>query len=759
MKNKKNRYGFVFLCMVFLYSGLNAIDLEFSGLDLNAENGLLFTAKIASGTNTWHNLYKTTLSDIAEAASIGEPKLLTYFPEKLDVFQDGKFLQIRNTDGVFLYSSSKNTVSKISTSPSLFPSPQNSAKIRDNLSNISVSPNGKWVCYFDKTSYSRGNLVLKNTETGKKQELANDTEFCFEKIPVRWCPDSSMVIYEKKSHLYFISPKDVLTNTLLDEQYRSIGPGVIGNVCWASEKKLVYICHDLVFSILTHEMYTRALYSELVGVGDICGRLSTAFNGERDTFWIDESCKNLILVDNNRTLWYIELDGTENNYVTTLFSYPFVNVPGTAIDFKVFWTPLSAGAQIPIVWLEMFRNGKKESHAYRLVRPKEGDHAWFENVPLPASVHSPKLSPDRKKLSFASNDFVLMYDLVKWEEEYRISGEKIISYVWVDSSSMYVGGQKTIRYWKPSENILTTLLISSAEKYAWDGMSGHVVANAGGENYFYNDDTKVWDKTETPLSRQTLSRNTFWRVFIDKSRNENYKNAIYVRSLAGTNTTKPLLQTFYQPNPHTKKIALVFDALDNSDGMATILSVLNKYGIEATFFLNGEFIRRFPFVVKEISDSGHECASMFYTVANLASNAFIPDESFIMRGLARNEDEFFELTGNELILAWHTPSYVNTPLIQNAGTSAGYTYVDRSFFVGDTNTIEKAAKTGIPYVTSGVIVENIAEKIYDKQIIPISCGLSLGTRPDYLYDKLDVLVSAILGQGYAIVPVSNIIWK
>jgi len=303
------------------------------------------------------------------------------------------------------------------------------------------------------------------------------------------------------------------------------------------------------------------------------------------------------------------------------------------------------------------------------------------------------------------------------------------------------------------------IFLASAEKYAWDGETGKVIASCYMGTYFFNNESKIWDKTDTVISRKTVSRNAFWRVFIDKSRNDDYQNAIYVRSLSKINTTKPLLKSFYDSNPAVKKIAITFDALDNSDGIAKILAVLDKYGLKATFFLNGEFIRRFPSVVQEISNSGHECASMFYTAANLNSNTFIADEDFIMRGLARNEDEFFKLTGKELSLAWHTPNYFSSQLVKTASKNAGYTYVDRQVDTGDTKTIQEAAKTGESYISASTLVENLANNFSNNQIIPISCGLSLGTRPEYLYDKLDILISAILGQGYEIVPVSSIIWQ
>ena len=55
-----------------------------------------------------------------------------------------------------------------------------------------------------------------------------------------------------------------------------------------------------------------------------------------------------------------------------------------------------------------------------------------------------------------------------------------------------------------------------------------------------------------------------------------------------------------------------------------------------------------------------------------------------------------------------------------------------------------------------MIMEGIFKVLKDKAIIPVSVGLSNGTRTDYLYNKVDVLISAILEKGYKIVPVSQL---
>ena len=42
-------------------------------------------------------------------------------------------------------------------------------------------------------------------------------------------------------------------------------------------------------------------------------------------------------------------------------------------------------------------------------------------------------------------------------------------------------------------------------------------------------------------------------------------------------------------------------------------------------------------------------------------------------------------------------------------------------------------------------------------VIPVTIGVSKGTRDGYIYDYLDILISAILDAGYEIVPARDFI--
>ena len=61
--------------------------------------------------------------------------------------------------------------------------------------------------------------------------------------------------------------------------------------------------------------------------------------------------------------------------------------------------------------------------------------------------------------------------------------------------------------------------------------------------------------------------------------------------------------------------------------------------------------------------------------------------------------------------------------------------------------------------TAATIIEEITNTLKDGMVIPVSVGVSGGTRQDYLYDKLDLLIAAIPDAGYDIVSVGQLLHK
>ena len=742
--------GLLFVPALCMY----AEGIRFDGIDLDSQNNMLFTVEVPSATGMNHkSLYCAELTKNGEQAALESPLLLTCFPERLEVFHGGKTLQIRNTSGMARYSSDTDKLTWISGGQNLEKALNYSGVVPPE---VAVSPDGNWMCTYLKRTSASADIILENTVSGQRLILVKNAEFRYDEIPVLWAPDSSVLIYEKAGMLYFVIPSQAFGISRLAEEFRKIGPGEIANVSWASPKTLVYINHDMVYKIASTEFFTRALYSDFVGTGAIAGRLANPFDGKKDRFWANEDASALVLVQNNRTLWYLELNSNQFDFVTNLFSYPFVTVPGTAVSFQVFWTPAMPGIkQLPVVWFEMLRSGKNESYVYMLKDSEDSRNAYFEALVMPVFVTDPRLSPDKRNLAFRDENSIHVYNLTKWKQVAAFSDEPVISYAWIDKSSMYVGGRETVSYWNFAEKDKKILFLSSVTKYGWDGDSGSIAAENYAGGFVYNKTRNIWCEGNEVV-RPAISQNNFWRAFVGEPKNSRFENFLYVRILTGMSSTRPIVKSLSEKEPYQKKVALVIDCLDNADGLTPILKTLAEYNLKVTFFVNGEFIRRFPVGVNEIVAAGHQCASMFFTNVDLTSTTFVADENFIRRGLARNEDEFFAATGKELSLYWHAPHYFTNNGIILAGKKAGYNYIDAELVLSDLSTVEETLRSGAQYYSAARIIEAVADGLKDGAVLPVAAGVSTGTRPDYLYEWLDVLISAILDKGYKIVPVSEL---
>ncbi len=779
----------LFIVMICSQDAFSQGTLSFPDVDLNGANDVLFTAKVNAGSESWKNLYKTTIvqNEKSVQASDGNVSLLTTYPQKLDSLQGGKFLQIRNADGAFMYTASTKTLSQLSHNNVLSPSPSSHAKTRDNLIETEVSPDGNWMTYFKKTSAATASLVLSNTKTAQSIVLDSDSDFSFKNVPVLWSPDSSVLIYEKDNNVYFIDVENIADLTKIEDSFRLIGEGSIQNVSWMGEKDLVYVQNDIVFRISINELYTRALYSDVLGSGEIIGRLPWDFT-ERDTFWVDETGTQLVLLQKGITLFYFELEGprasiqakqNSTGFAKTLFSHAFVPVSDSSLEVSVLWIGSSSTTSqntntqsmaTPLLWIT-YTGAVKESRVYKLNRIQNSQGSYFEQLHVPQNAQAPILSPDNKSIAFIAatatseideygnfDNGVYVYDLLTWTQTSTFIDENIVSIQWKSNSEVFIGGVETVRTWNPSTRASEVLFLSSVNRFAWDETGTKILASNNAGTFEYYENTNTWKATTLTINRENSRMNTLWRVVSSEGRGALYENILFVRSLQGESQTKPLLSDFLEESSQRPTISFAFDALDNRDGLAEILNTLSTYGLKATFFINGEFIKRFPDSVLSIVEQGHEVAPMFYTAADLLSSGFVIDETFIRRGLANNEDEFFALTNTDMELFWHPPYYRSSDIIEQAGNNAGYSLIKNVVFINDTLTLEQASKTGQAYISSTQLIEGLVPWLFDGAIIPVSVGVSNGSRPDYVYEKLDILINAIYEAGYEIAPISEVLY-
>ena len=102
----------------------------------------------------------------------------------------------------------------------------------------------------------------------------------------------------------------------------------------------------------------------------------------------------------------------------------------------------------------------------------------------------------------------------------------------------------------------------------------------------------------------------------------------------------------YQVGRTDHAIALTIDAAWSADKTQFILDTLDRYGIKATFFLCGVWVKAYPDVVKEIAKRGHEIGNHSLTHPHM--NRISADE--IRKELKDLDDRIEELTGTRCTL-------------------------------------------------------------------------------------------------------------
>ena len=267
-----------------------------------------------------------------------------------------------------------------------------------------------------------------------------------------------------------------------------------------------------------------------------------------------------------------------------------------------------------------------------------------------------------------------------------------------------------------------------------------------------------------------------FRVYLENSTRGSYANIVMVRDAKGFGTTPlfPAETSLYEPFPATdepvdfsdfthgsrirrREVSLVFNAVDSAEGLTGILNTLSAYRVRATFFVNGEFIRRYPDAVREIADSGHEVGSLFSAYFNMTDSRFAVDRDFVKAGLARNEDDYFAATGRELSLLWHAPYYIVNSEIIAAAAEMNYTYVGR-----DLDSYDWVAGHGFQQGAGHLLLapptswSGSSRRRSPARSSRSRSGWASGRRDDYLFQKLDLIINELIRLGYDIVPVSTL---
>jgi peptidoglycan/xylan/chitin deacetylase (PgdA/CDA1 family) len=130
-------------------------------------------------------------------------------------------------------------------------------------------------------------------------------------------------------------------------------------------------------------------------------------------------------------------------------------------------------------------------------------------------------------------------------------------------------------------------------------------------------------------------------------------------------------------------VLVSFDAGSSERGAALILDALASRGIRTTIFLTGDFIRRYPEIVRRIAREGHEVGNHTDTHPHLTTYAEDGRQAtragvnrrFLAGQLARTARLYREVTGRTMAPLWRAPYGEQNAEIRRWAAEQGYWHV------------------------------------------------------------------------------------
>jgi peptidoglycan/xylan/chitin deacetylase (PgdA/CDA1 family) len=754
--NGMKRWILILFCLsVFHLFG----DVTFGGLHLSESDQLLF---YADATGPYYGDYRTMFQADLNGHNM---KQMTFFPERIALLEDGAKLQIENRFGIFRTDDNFQNILSVNE----FPAFENGDEIENGkISNVEASPDGLYLLYYRPVSFSYADLVLFSVNEQKEVVISTGNEFSLDNRVGRWSPDSEYFIYSNKGVLYYFSIDQFENTRIIAEEFRSIGDGGIASVKWSSRNDLYYIQQDRVYKINSAEFFTQSIYSGLFGIGTMIGKVPFNFDRNFDSFDISPDGQKILLNRGGRNLFLYFLKTGDYRSTGDIKSLPYLFLPRNTNIKKVIWS----GNDLITILAGSVLNGGFESSIFRIDLVSQNKSLTFSQMDE-SDVEDIVLTENETNIGLMRKDSVEIKNYNSWASINKFEHRRPYHILWKNNEEILISGAYYTELLNTTSGESRKITLSQPGDYAYS-QDGYIYTSSLGNTYRF-DENETWTGIEEniqfePPSVSSLNK----RVYLEQSSTGSYENMVMVRNIKGYGTKSLFAfpKKLYEPFPdeedswdlqnfnhgsriRRREVSLVFNAVDSVEGLTEILNILSEYNIRGSFFINGEFMRRNPEAVKELSLSGHEIGSMFYIYFNMTDAKFKIDEEFVKRGLARNEDDYFLLTGKELSLLWHSPYYfVNSEIIR-ASAAMDYSYIGRDVDPLDWVPLSDCAGDSL-YISSVEIIEKIMSDKKQGSIIPIRIGQTVRGRDDYLFQNLDLLINGLLSQGYDIVPVTTL---
>lgn len=188
-----------------------------------------------------------------------------------------------------------------------------------------------------------------------------------------------------------------------------------------------------------------------------------------------------------------------------------------------------------------------------------------------------------------------------------------------------------------------------------------------------------------------------------------------------------------------KKVALSFDAAWGNEDTQKILEILAKHNVHATFFMTGGWVDSYPEDVKAILAGGHDLGNHSENHKNMSQISNEDKEQELMKV----HEKVKSLTGYEMFLFRPPYGDYDNDVIKTA-TKCGYYPIQ-----WDVDSLD--------WKDYGV--DSIVNTVCSNKHLGNGSIILCHNGAKFTADALDTLITNLKGQGYEIVPISELIYR
>ena len=210
--------------------------------------------------------------------------------------------------------------------------------------------------------------------------------------------------------------------------------------------------------------------------------------------------------------------------------------------------------------------------------------------------------------------------------------------------------------------------------------------------------------------------------------------AVNTPAVVGVSASKRELPV-YCVQRDEKLVALSFDAAWGNEDTRTLIDILGQYGVNATFFLVGDWVDKYPESVRALAEAGNEV--MNHSSSHAHFSALSTNE--ITSDITACNDKIEAVTGVRPTL-FRCPYGEYDDHVIRAVNALGMTAVQWD--------VDSLDWKGIP---AGQITRRVLDRVQPGSIVLFH------NAAEHTPEALPAILDALIGEGYQIVPISAIL--